>query len=110
MEAPGGYPAVARKLIKELGIETERFYKYFDQNLYSSFGLSRDYFLTRRPSAPTTWPSATLSTHRFSSIPPFRQMQGPTWRVCSKTSNTICTTSLSKSAARTSRTRTIVHT
>lgn len=44
LEAPGGYPDVAKKLISDLGIEPQRFYKYFDQELYSSLGLSRGLF------------------------------------------------------------------
>jgi len=44
LEAPGGFPDVATKLIKDLGIETQRFYKYFDQDLYPSLGLSRGLF------------------------------------------------------------------
>lgn len=47
LEAPGGYPDVAKQLIKDLGIETERFYKYFDQDLYSSIGLSRGLFFDK---------------------------------------------------------------
>jgi spermidine dehydrogenase len=44
LEAPGGYPVTAKRLIRELGIETRRFYKYFDQRLYRSLGLSRGLF------------------------------------------------------------------
>jgi spermidine dehydrogenase len=44
LEAPGGFPDVAKKLIKELGIESRRFYKYFDQGLYPSLGLSQGLF------------------------------------------------------------------
>jgi spermidine dehydrogenase len=47
LEAPGGYPDVAKKLISDLGIETERFYKYIDQDLYSSLGLSRGLFFDK---------------------------------------------------------------
>ena len=47
LEAPGGFPDVATNLIKSLGIETQRFYKYFDQDLYSSLGLSRGLFFDR---------------------------------------------------------------
>jgi spermidine dehydrogenase len=47
LEAPGSYPDVAKILIRDLGIETERFYKYFDQDLYSSLGLSRGLFFDK---------------------------------------------------------------
>lgn len=47
LEAPAGFPEVATKLIEDLGIETQRFYKYFDQDLYSSLGLSRGLFLDK---------------------------------------------------------------
>ena len=48
LEAPGGFPQVAKELINDLGIETQRFYKYFDQDLYSSLGLSRGLFLDKQ--------------------------------------------------------------
>ena len=44
LEAPAGFPDVAKELIKELGIETQKFYKYFDQDLYPSLGLSQGLF------------------------------------------------------------------
>ncbi len=47
LEAPGAYPDVAKKLIRNLGIETDRFYKYFDQELYPSLGLSEGLFLDK---------------------------------------------------------------
>lgn len=40
MESPGKYSAVAKSLIKEIGIETERFYKDYDQKLYSKLGTA----------------------------------------------------------------------
>ncbi len=40
IDTPSGYSAVSRQLLKDIGIETERFYKYFDQDLYSKYGLS----------------------------------------------------------------------
>jgi len=47
IEAPGGYPTIAKQLLTDLGIETDRFYKYFDDDLYSSLGLARSLFLDR---------------------------------------------------------------
>jgi spermidine dehydrogenase len=47
IEAPSGYPDVAKKLIRDLGIETQRFYKYYDQDFYSSLGLSRGLFFDK---------------------------------------------------------------
>ena len=40
IESPGKYSAVAKGLIKEIGIETERFYKDYDQKLYSKMGTA----------------------------------------------------------------------
>ena len=40
IESPGKYSAVAKSLIKEIGIETERFYKDYDQKLYSRLGTA----------------------------------------------------------------------
>jgi spermidine dehydrogenase len=40
IESPGKYSAVAKGLIKEIGIETERFYKAYDQSLYAKMGTA----------------------------------------------------------------------
>jgi spermidine dehydrogenase len=40
IESPGNYSDVAKGLIKEIGIETERFYKAYDQKLYSKMGTA----------------------------------------------------------------------
>jgi spermidine dehydrogenase len=40
IESPGNYSDVAKNLIKEIGIETERFYKDYDQKLYSKMGTA----------------------------------------------------------------------
>jgi spermidine dehydrogenase len=47
IEAPSNYPANAKNLIRELGIETERFYDFYDDDLYKSRGLSRGVFFDR---------------------------------------------------------------
>jgi spermidine dehydrogenase len=40
IESPGKYSDVARGLIKEIGITTERFYKAYDQKLYAKMGTA----------------------------------------------------------------------
>jgi spermidine dehydrogenase len=40
IESPGKYSDVAKALIKEIGIETEQFYKDYDQKLYSKLGTA----------------------------------------------------------------------
>jgi spermidine dehydrogenase len=40
IESPGKYSDVARGLIKEIGIETERFYKDYDSKLYEKLGTA----------------------------------------------------------------------
>ena len=47
LEAPGGYPKVAKQLIHELGIDTQRFYTAFDRELYDSLGLRRATFFDK---------------------------------------------------------------
>jgi spermidine dehydrogenase len=47
IESPGSYPKVARDLIKELGIDTQRFYTAFDQDLYDSLNLKRGTFFNK---------------------------------------------------------------
>jgi spermidine dehydrogenase len=44
LEAPHHYSKEAFGLLQELGVEVERFYKYFDQNLYKSMNLRRATF------------------------------------------------------------------
>jgi spermidine dehydrogenase len=40
IESPGKYSDVAKALIKEIGIETERFYKDYDSKLYAKMGTA----------------------------------------------------------------------
>ncbi|HUO35496.1 MAG TPA: FAD/NAD(P)-binding protein [Candidatus Acidoferrum sp.] len=40
LESPDRYSAVAKGLIEEIGIETKRFYKYYDQRLYTKLGTA----------------------------------------------------------------------
>ena len=47
LEAPGGYPPVAKRLISQLGIDPKRFYSAYHHDLYSSFGLSHGTFFDK---------------------------------------------------------------
>ena len=47
LEAPHHYSKEAFGLLQELGIEVDRFYKYFDQNLYKDMGLKRATFFDK---------------------------------------------------------------
>jgi len=44
MEAPGSYPAVAKQVIRELGIEPERFEEFHHEALFESLGIGRACF------------------------------------------------------------------
>jgi spermidine dehydrogenase len=47
LEAPHHYSKEAFGLLEELGVEVDRFHKYFDQNLYKKMGLKRATFFDK---------------------------------------------------------------
>ena len=40
IDTPSGYSKVSKDLLSDIGVDVQRFYDYFDQDLYSSMGLS----------------------------------------------------------------------
>ncbi len=47
LDTPSAYSNVARQLLVDIGIDTERFYRYFDQKLYASLGLAKSIVFDR---------------------------------------------------------------
>src|ERR1700722_10441121 len=47
IESPAPYSAVAKGVVEELGIDVPSYAKYFDKNLYRSFGMRRKIFFDK---------------------------------------------------------------
>jgi len=47
MEEPGSYPAVAKQVVRELGIEPDRAGEFHHEKLYASLGVARGSFLDK---------------------------------------------------------------
>ncbi len=47
IDTPSHYSNEAKQLLKDIGIETKRFYNYYDQTLYSNLGLSKAIFFDK---------------------------------------------------------------
>ncbi len=47
IEAPANYSAISKELLRELGIDVKRFYKYYDQKLFSNMKLNEATFFDK---------------------------------------------------------------
>jgi spermidine dehydrogenase len=61
IEAPGHYSKESIGLLKELGIDTQRFYKYYDQKLFTSMHLKSATFFDRETfGQDLLWPNVIV--------------------------------------------------
>ena len=47
LEAPGNYSAVSQKVLRDLGIDTQRFYDFYNQGFVKKWGLKHSLFFSR---------------------------------------------------------------
>ncbi len=60
IESPGNYSEVAKRLLTDLSIHTERFYEYFDREYFRNLGLERAiYFSEEKYGADSVHPNVT---------------------------------------------------
>ena len=48
IENPSHYSDVAKGVLADLGVDTQKFYRYFDRNLYPSLKLGSGIFVSRQ--------------------------------------------------------------
>lgn len=63
LEAPSGYPGVLKKLLVELGVDLDRFYKLYDQDFYRDNGLEGAVFFNGE-----TWGQSKLVRYDLSKL------------------------------------------
>ena len=61
IDTPSGYADVSKELLKDIGIDVERFYDYYDQELYNSLNLSYASRTTVKPTVSASWSAATAA-------------------------------------------------
>ncbi len=63
LEAPSGYPELAKALLADLGVEPDRFYKLFDESFYRDHGLSSAVFFSEE-----AWGESRLVRYDLTSL------------------------------------------